>query len=393
MPATFGHPMRAQWGLDPAVAYLNHGTVGCPPLRVLRAQQAIRDEIERQPSAFLLREVVSQVGVPVAGRSRIRAAADAVGAFLGARGEDLAFVDNASTGANAVLRSVPLGPGDEILLTDHTYGAVAMAAEFLGAERGATVKRVALPWPTLTPEAAVEAVAAGIGPKTRLCVIDHITSETALVLPVRAIADRCHAAGVPVLVDGAHAPGALAFDIPSLHADWYTANLHKWAFSPRSCAILWADPKRQDGLHPTVISWGLGKGFLAEFDWVGTKDPSAALAAPEGIRMIEELGWDALRAYNHGLVRTAARMLAERWQSPLSMHEAMTGCMATVLLPERVGSTAADAARVRDTLWFDHKIEVQVSARASRLSVRISAQVYNELSDFERLADAVSAHS
>jgi isopenicillin-N epimerase len=363
--------------------------VGAPPTRVLRAQQAIRDEIERQPSAFLLRELVSLVGVPVEGKSRLRAAATAAARFLGARGDDLVFVDNASTGATAVLRSIPLGPGDEVLLTDHTYGGVALAAEFIAKERGASVKRVELPYPAPSPAAIVEAVASGLGPKTRLCLIDHITSETALVLPVREIAQRCRAAGVPILVDGAHAPGQLAVDIPALGVSWYTGNLHKWAFSPRSCGILWVAPDRQAETHPPVVSWGVGKGFLPEFEWVGTKDPSAALAAPEGIAMIEELGFGKLRAYNNGLVREAARMLSARWDTPLHLHEELTGSMANVALPERLGTTTADAATVRDALWFDDKIEVQVSARGGRLYARISAQVYNEMSDFERLAEAI----
>jgi len=385
----FGHSMLEHWSLDPEVAYLNHGTVGAPPRRVLAAQQAIRDEIERQPSAFMLRELVNQVGPPLRGGERIRTAAAKAAAFLGAKGDDLVFVDNASAGVCAVLRSVPLGPGDEVLLTDHTYGACAIAAKFLAEERGATVKTVALPEPP-TPAGVVEAVAAGLSPRTKLCLVDHLSSGTALVLPVREIALRCHAAGVPVLVDGAHAPGAIAVDIPSLGVDWYTANLHKWAFAPRSCGILWAAGPRQAGLHPPVISWGLGKGFTAEFDWVGTKDPSAALASPEGIAMIEELGFAELRAHNHGLVRQAARLLANRWGLEASFHEEMTGPMLTMSVPPSLGSTPEDAGRLRDALLFEDKIEVHAHARLGRVQVRICAQVYNDLSDYERLAEGVA---
>jgi isopenicillin-N epimerase len=192
-----------------------------------------------------------------------------------------------------------------------------------------------------------------------------------------------------VLVDGAHAPGMLPLDIPSLGVDYYTANLHKWAHAPRSSAFLWAAPERQAGLHPLVISWGLDKGFLAEFDWVGTRDPSAWLAAPVGIDFLHELGFEAARAYNHRLAWNAARALADRWGTRLGVREEHVGSMVTLPLPERFGSVREDAVRLRDALLYEDHIEVQVHARQGRLATRISAQVYNERDDFERLRDAV----
>jgi isopenicillin-N epimerase len=387
----FGRWMRELWALDPAITYLNHGTVGAPPRRVLAAQQAIRDAIERQPSRFLLRELVAMVGAPRPETLRLRAAAAAVAAFVGARGDDLAFVDNATTGANAVLRSLPLQPGDEILVTDHAYGAVANAAAFAARERGATVRTVTLPYPAFDPGALVDALAGALGPRTRLLLVDHISSESALILPVAEIAARAHARGVPVLVDGAHVPGQLALDVPALGVDWYTANLHKWAHAPRSCGFLWAAPERQAGLHPPVISWGLDQGFAAEFDWVGTRDPSPWLAAPEGIAFLRELGEDAVRAYTHGLAWDAARSLADRWGTTLGVREADVGSMVTVPLPERFGSTREDAARLRDALLFEDGIEVQVHATGGRLWARVCVQVYNDAEDVERFGEAVAA--
>jgi isopenicillin-N epimerase len=390
---TFGHRMLEQWALDPAITYLNHGTVGAPPRRVLAAQQAIRDEIERQPSRFLLRELVGLLGAPREGPTRLRAAAAAVAAFLGARGDDLAFVDNATTGVNAVLRSLPLQPGDEILITDQTYGAVANVAAFVARERGARVRAVEVPYPAFDPGAFVEAVGGALGSRTRVAIIDHISSESALLLPLAEIAARCREKDVPVLVDGAHAPGALDLDIPALGVAWYTGNLHKWCYSPRSCAFLWAAPERQAQLHPPIISWGLDKGFLAEFDWVGTRDPSAWLAAPEGIAMLRELGFEAVRGYNHRLAWEAARMLGERFGTSLAVAEASVGCMVTIPLPQRLGSTREDATRLRDALLFEDRIEVQLHAGRGRLWVRVSAQVYNEMTDMERLAKAITARS
>ena len=384
-----GPTCRADWPLDPGVTYLNHGTVGVTPRRVLAAQQAIREEMARQPSAFLLREVSDLVGAPTGRPTRVRQAAAAVARFAGARPDDLVFVDNATTGANAVLRSLPLAPGDEILLTNHTYGAVANTAAFVARERGATVRTVRMPYPAFDRGALLDAVEAAIGPRTRIAVFDHITSESSLVLPIAELAARCRARDVPVLVDGAHAPGVVPLDLPSLGVDWYTANLHKWACAPHSCGFLWAAPARQSGLHPPVISWGLDKGFTAEFDWVGTRDPSAWLAAPEGLAFLADQDWDALRAYNHDLAWRGAMFLADRWGTPLGRDEASVGFMATIPMPASLGRTPADAALVRDRLFFDDRIEVQVHAAHDRLWARISAQVYNEWADLERLAEAV----
>jgi len=388
----FGRSMLDQWCLDPEITYLNHGTVGAPPRRVLAKQQAIRDEIERQPSQFLLRELTSiVVGMPRREPPRLRVAAAEVAPFVGAQADDFVFVENATTGANAVLSSIDLRDGDEVLVTDHVYGGVARAARFAARRRGAHVRSVELPYPVSGPDALVAAVAGSIGPRTRVLVLDHVTSESALVLPVQEIASRCRAKGVPVLVDGAHAPGALPLDVPSLGVDWYTANLHKWAFTPRAAGFLWSAPERSVGLHPTVISWGLDQGFSAEFDLTGTRDPSPFLAAPEAIAFLRDLGVDDVRAHNHDLAWEAARLLSRRWGTKLGMGEEMVGTMATVPLPERLGSTQEDAARLRDALLFEDRIEIQLHAWRDRLWVRVSAQVYNDIRDIERLASAVAA--
>ncbi len=390
MATAFGHAMRAEWALEPETLYLNHGTVGAPPRRVLAAQQAIRDEIERQPSRFLLRELSSVTfGLPRDQPPRMRQAAEPVAAFLGARGDDLVFVDNVTAGVNAVLRSLEFLPGDEIVITNEVYGAVAKTAQYVARRAGAHVRIATLPGIAGDPQEFVDAVAAGLTPRTRLAIVEHVAAESALVLPLAAIAARCRAAGVPVLADGAHAPGAIAFDVTALGVDWYAANLHKWAWSPRSCGILWAPPERQVDLHPPVISWGLDEGFTREFDWVGTRDPSAALAAPVGLAFMQELGLDAVRGYNHALAWDGARRLAERWGTTLAMTEPWVGTMATVPLPAAAGSTGDDATRLRDRLLFEDHIEAPIHARDGGLRTRISGQIYNEMADLDRLAAAV----
>lgn len=387
----FGHPMLAEWALDPDILYLNHGTVGAVPRRVLEAQREIRDEIERQPSRFMLRELSAITFATPRSRPRLRVAADTVADFVGARGDDLAFVENATSGCNAVLRSLELRPGDEILVTDLAYGGIAHAARYAARTHGAEVRVIEMPFPGTTPAAAVETIAAAFGPHTRLLVVDHITSRTALVLPLAEIAARARTRGVAVLADGAHAPGALPLDVPSLGVDWYSANLHKWAWAPRAAGFLWTAPERQRETHPLIISWGLDQGYVAEFDWVGTRDPSGFLAAPAGIEFMSELGIEAVMGYDHALAWEAAQWLAKRWDVTLPCPETMVGTMATVPLPTALGADKDDALRLRDALLDRDHIEAQIHDDHGRLWVRISAQIYNEMSDVERFARAVEA--
>ncbi|MEY2686263.1 MAG: hypothetical protein RL375_461 [Pseudomonadota bacterium] len=385
--------MLEHWLLDPDAVYLNHGTVGVTPRRVLAAQQQLREQIERHPARFMLRELMSlDPAEPAPGATvpRLRAAANRVGALLGCRGEDLAFVDNASAGINAVLRSLRFEAGDEIVLFDHAYGAVARTAAYVAREQGARVVTLTLPFPVSDAAQVTATLDAGLTPRTRLVIVDHISSETALIMPVADITALCRARGIAVLVDGAHAPGAIDVDIPALGVDWYVANLHKWAFAPRGCGVLWAAPAHRRDLHPSIISWGLDLGWLREFDWTGTRDPTPFLCAPDGIEfMTGFLGIDAMRQYNHALVWRAAQQLSERWHQAWSTPETMTGCMATLPLPQSLGGAPAQASRLKDWLLFERQIEVPVITRGDRLWLRVSAQVYNDHSDIERLGDAV----
>lgn len=392
MAARFGHAMLAHWSFEPGLLYLNHGTVGATPRRVLAEQQRIRDEIERCPARFMLRELADLKQIPMRIEPRTRTAAARVGEFVGARGEDLVFVDNTTTGIAAVLASLAFAPGDEILLADHGYGAVDRAARHVTARAGAVVRTFELPWPRYDDDdAIVAAFAAALSPRTKLAIVDHVTSGSALVMPVEGIARVAREAGVPLLVDGAHAPGMLALDLPAIGADWWIGNLHKWAMAPRGCGILWARPERQAELHPSVISWGLGLGVTAEFDWTGTRDPSAMLSAPEGIAFLRELGFDDVRAWSHAIAWGAAQSLAERWRVELPMREAQVGSMVTVPLPARFGTTPEAIQSLKDELLYDDGIEVQMHAWKGRGWMRISGQVYLEASDIERLARAMEA--
>ena len=389
----FGHGMLEHWMLDPECTYLNHGTVGAPPRRVLQKQQALRDEMERQPSRFMLRELNGLQPMPWRSVSRLREASDQVAVFLGSRPDDLVFVPNVTTGLNAVLGSLPLGAGDEVVITDLAYGAIALAAGFVCDRAGATLRTVHLEYPMHDAGDVVEPIVRALTPHTKLLVIDHVTAQTALVLPVAAVAAECHARGVPVLVDGAHVPGARPLDIPSLGVDWYSANLHKWAHAPRGCGILWAAQERQSVLRFPVVSWGHDKGFREEFEHTATCDPTSLLAAPEGIALLREWDFDACVTYMHGLAWEAAGILTERWRTTFEIPRAMVGTMVTVPLPEGAGTTDADAARLRLALLLEDRIEVQLHAWRGRLWTRVSAQIYNDRSDIARLADAVARRS
>lgn len=385
--------MLSEWYLDPAITYLNHPTVGATPKRVLEAQQAIVIEAERQPSRFQLRELTSIiVGHWRPEKPRLRVAADAVAAFVGARGEDLVFVDNTTSGINAVFHSFPLAQGDDLLVSELSYGGVVNAARFVTRQRGASLTTVQMP-SVLRADAIADAILAAVTPRTRLALLEHIIPEAALVLPVAEIAARLKARGVATVVDGAHAPGAIALDVPSIGADYYVANLHKSAFVPRSSGFLWAAPERQAGLHPPVISWGLDQGFTDEFDLAGTRDASAHLAAPAALAFIESFGLQRILDYNHALVWKGSHLLAERWGTTFDTPESMVGTMASVPLPASLGSTREDGARVRDWLLFENNIEVGINVWRGQLRVRVAAQIYNDLDDFERLAAAVAVRA
>jgi isopenicillin-N epimerase len=387
--SSFGRPMLQHWRLDPDCTYLNHGTVGAPPARVLERQQALRDEMERQPARFMLRELNLQQPAPWRAESRLREAIRPVAAFLSVRPEDIVFVHNVTTGLNAVLRSVPLGPGDEVVMTDLAYGAIALAARAAVEARGATLRLVDMPHPVRSPGEIVDSLVRALTSRTRLAVVDHVTAQTALVLPVADIAGECRRRGVPVLVDGAHAPGSIAVAISELGVDWYAANLHKWAHAPRSCGILWAAPDRQAMLHHPVVSWGSGRGFHAEFEHTATIDPTSCLASPEGIALLQEWGFSAVLAYMHELAWETAAILGDLWGMRVETPEQMIGAMVAVPLPIEAGKSQEDADRLRLALLISDGIEVQVHSWRERLWARVSAQVYNEPHDVERLGLAV----
>jgi isopenicillin-N epimerase len=377
----YGRALRRLFRLDDAATFLNHGSFGLTPLAVLATQAALREEMERQPVQFLNRATL---------QPRLRAAAAQLAGFLGVAAEDLVFVDNATTGVNAVLRSFSLKPGDEVLITDHTYPAVRNAVRFVCGRAGARMVEARLPFPAESPDGIVAAVTATLTDRTRLAVFDLVSSASAIIMPAAALARVCRDAGARVLIDAAHGPGMLDLDLSALQADWVTGNAHKWLFAPKGCALLWAAKEAQRDLHPPVISHGFEQGFANEFDWTGTRDPTAWLTAPSALDFYRSMGDGTPRARNHDLVVAAASLLAERWGTESGAPPGMTGAMAVVRLPGGHPGTPAAAQAVHDKLLQKYHIEVPVMSIEQVLWVRVSAQIYNDLEDYQRLAIALA---
>jgi isopenicillin-N epimerase len=274
--------------------------------------------------------------------------------------------------------------------SDHAYGAVRKTLAFVASRCGAKVIEAPLPYPDSSPENALAALVAALTPQTKLLVIDWITSPTALVLPIREICAAAKARGVPVLVDAAHAPGQVPVDIGALDADWVTGNVHKWLFGARSSAFLWTHPERQSDTHPSVISHGYGAGYRAEFDWVGTRDPSTYLAVGTAIEFWRTMGGEALMARNHRLAADAARMIEARLGVGQAAPDAMRGAMQTIELKGHGPATLENAKRLQVRLSDAHGVVVPIIPFGDRLWLRISAQIFNEMADFERCADALA---
>ena len=371
----YGKALRAEWDLDPDFLTLNHGSFGATPRAVRAAQDEWRRRLEAQPTRFF-RAVYPDA---------IRAAAAALAAFLGAEAQDFAFVENATTGCNAVLRSLRFAPGDEILVLQHVYGAVRNTVRHVCERSGAVMVEAPLPFPRPLQDDITAAVGAALTPRTKIAVLDHITSASALVLPIADMIAACHAKGVPVLVDGAHAPGHVDLDLAALDADWYTGNCHKWLNAAKGCAFLWARRDRQPGLHPTTISHGYGQGFTAEFDWTGTYDPSAYLSVTAALDFHARLGGPRLRARNAALAFEGANLVAARLGTETAGGNAPSGAMALIRLP----GPAEDAPATRARL-LEQGTDTPVHPLAGAQWLRVSAQAYNDLADFERLAALVT---
>ncbi len=384
------------WPLDPSVTFLNHGSFGSCPRPVLEYQRAIRDRLERQPIQFLVREL----------EPRLNAARAELGRFLGANPDNLVFVPNATTGVNAVLRSLPLAAGDEILVTDHEYNACRNAVNYAAERAHARVVVAAIPFPLPGPADVVERLLEQASSRTRLAVIDHVTSQTGLVLPIEAIVRAFASRGIDLLVDGAHAPGMVPLNLESLGAAYYTGNCHKWICAPKGAGFLHVCRDRQALVRPLVISHGANSPrtdrsrFQIEFAWTGTHDPSAFLSVPEALRVMGEQlpgGWTELMHRNRSLALAARRILCDALRIPPPCPDEMIGALASLPMPNALEGQPSTSPLyldpLQDQLLERHGIEVPFIPWPAwpRRLLRVSAQLYSSLPQYERLAKALAA--
>lgn len=396
------------WPLDESITFLNHGSFGACPWPVLHAQSEWRARMEREPVVFLDVELETHLD-----RARAR-----LGEFLGADPDDLAFVPNATTGVNTVLRSLDLRAGDEILTTDHDYNACINAIRAATDRAGARAVIANVPFPVQSDDEIVDATLAAAGPRTKLAVISHVTSPTALILPIERIVTELASRGIDTLVDGAHA-GMVPVDVSKLGAAYYTGNAHKWICAPKGSGFLHVRRDRQHGVRPLLISHGANSPrtdrsrFRLEFDWTGTADPTPYLAIPAALDFFANLlpgGFAQAMDINRQMLLVGRKTLLAAFPQPEPAPEHMIGSMASIELPPDLPPAALKMAAdspsgsrwprdpLHDHLLRAHLIEVPVYAwphtpadSPRRRLLRISAHLYNYPAQYDRLAAVLGA--
>lgn len=376
--AAVGH----QYLLRRDIAFLNHGSFGACPRPVFDTYQQWQLQLEAQPVAFLGRDI----------SDHLASARKPLASYLGTHPEQLVFVPNATIGMNIVARSLKLQPGDEVLGTNHEYGAVERTWRFNCAQQGAHYRTQPIPLPVISPDAIVDQLWEGVTDRTRVIVVSHISSPTALVFPVAEICRRARAQGILTAIDGAHAPGQIALDLDTIGADFYTGNCHKWLSSPKGAGFLYARPERQSLLHPLIVSWGWESRapgpsrFHDYFDWTGTADPAAFLSVPAAIDFQAQHDWPGVRAACHRLVNEARARIAALTGLPHIVPDSdeWWGQMCAIPLPP------CDVVELQRRLYDDYHVEVPLLEWDGRPYVRVSIQAYNSPADIDRLIDGLS---
>ncbi|HTP07254.1 MAG TPA: aminotransferase class V-fold PLP-dependent enzyme [Anaerolineae bacterium] len=375
--------MRELFLLNPDVIFLNHGSFGACPRPVFDEYQRWQRELERQPVEFLGRRF----------SDLMRAARSALGSYLGADADDLVYVTNATVGLNIVARSLELRPGDEVLTTNHEYGALDRTWRFLCAKHDARYIRQPIAAPIRSAEETIEAIWSGVTDRTRVLFISHMTSPTAITFPIKLLIDRARERGIITIVDGAHAPGQIDLNLRDLGADFYSGNLHKWLMSPKGSAFLYARKEMQHLVEPLVVSWGWESEkpgpskFVDEQEWTGTRDIAAFLSVPAAIQFQRDHDWPRVRHECHELVRYARQQVSDLFGLPQLTpdDEQWFAQMSALPLPP------CDLDALKRRLYDEYRIEIPVTRWNDRGFVRISIQGYNSRADVEALVRALRA--
>lgn len=369
--------------LDPKITFLNHGSFGATPKPVFEAYQNWQMRLERQPVLFLGREL----------DGLLRESRQVLGNYLNASPEDIVYIPNATHGVNIVARCLDLKSGDEILTTDHEYGACDYTWDFICNKTGARYIHQSIPLPVYMEEEIVEQFWQGVTSRTKAIYLSHITSSTALRLPVETICGWAHEAGILSIVDAAHSPGQIAVDLQALGADIVFGNCHKWMLAPKGSAFLYVRPELQDLINPLVVSWGYnptpeattGSRFIDILQWTGTKDPTAALAVPNAIQFMNDHQWDKVRAECHALLRQAIEKICDltRLSSLYPLDSDFYSQMGIAPLPR------SDLVSLKHRLYDEYRIEVPFTEWRDRQFIRISIQAYNAQDDVDALVNAL----
>jgi isopenicillin-N epimerase len=377
--------LKDQFLLDPQVIFLNHGSFGACPRPVFETYQDWQRKLELQPVQFL--------GVDL--DTYLRQSRQELSAYIHASVDDIVFIPNATHGVNIIARSLHLEPGDEVLTTDHEYGACNFAWDFVCRKTGAVYHQQPIRLPVTSPNEITEQLWQGVTPRTKVIFISHITSPTALTLPVQIICQRARAEGIITLIDGAHAPGQLPLDVSILQADFYIGNCHKWMLSPKGAGFLHARHEVQNLVEPLIVSWGYQSrltapsesAFIDLLQWTGTRDPGAALSVPAAIAFMRANHWEDVQVKCHNLLRNAIERMCDLTGLPplYPLDSQFYYQMGTIPIPQ-----VRDLTELKRRLIADYKIEIPVIDWNNRHYLRMSVQGYNSKDDIDALVNAMS---
>ncbi len=375
--------LKQHFLLDPSVIFLNHGSFGAAPRPVFDAYQNWQLRLERQPVLFLGREL----------DELLKESRQVLGAYLNADADDLIYIPNATHGVNIIAHSLALEPGDEILTTDHEYGACDYTWDFVCGKVGAKYIHQLIPLPVHSEEEIVDQFWLGITSRTKVIYVSHITSPTALRMPVEQICKRAREAGILTVIDAAHSPGQISVDFQTLGADIVFGNCHKWMLNAKGSAFLYVKRELQHLIDPLIVSWGYeptpetttGSRFIDILQWTGTKDPAAALTVPTAIQFMQEHNWDEVRNECHNLLRLGIEQICDLVSmAPLyPLDSDFYGQMGIAPLP------SSNLAVLKSRLYDEHKIEVPLIQWLDKQFVRISVQGYNSQEDIDTLVNAL----
>lgn len=377
----FGKSIKNLWLLDDDVTYLNHGSYGATPIKIIETAEKIQRELEREPVSFFADSFFD----------RTRKVAAELANFIGSQQDNLVLVDNATSAINTVLRSLlpSLTEKDEIIITNHTYPAVKMACKYIADISRCRITEIKIPFPFDSANDLIKIYKNKLSKNTKLVILDHIFYTTGVINPVKEIAKYIKSENIPVLVDGAHVPGMLPLDIELLGVDWYTGNCHKWLFAPKGSAFLWTAPAKQDITKPLSISYYYGESYTKEFDWTGTRNPTPVLALSDAINFHRDMGSDEIYTYIHNLAIEARHLIAEKLNLQTDIPDNFFGAMVSFELKNVKPKGNNFVNELRQQFFNNYKIEVPFTEFDNRVFIRFSAQIYNELEDYKKLVYAM----